>query len=80
MLTEVPASHVIPPRPTGPAVASITSSATHPAKDGFTVTITFSEPVTGLTANEIEVTNGHRVELLGLGGGLHPGDPAEHRH
>ena len=58
VLTEVPASHVIPPRTTGPAVASITSSATHPAKDGFTVTITFSEPVTGLTAGEIEVTNG----------------------
>ena len=58
VLTEVPASHVIPPRTTGPAVVSITSSATHPTKDGFTVTITFSEPVTGLTAGEIEVTNG----------------------
>ena len=58
VLTEVPASHVIPPRTTGPAVVSITSSATHPTKDGFTVTITFSEPVTGLTAGEIEVANG----------------------
>ena len=69
VLTEVPASHVIPPRPTGPAVASITSSATHPAKDGFTVTITFSEPVTGLTANEIEVTNGTGSNFLGSGAG-----------
>ena len=67
VLTEVPASHVIPPRPTGPAVASITSSATHPAKDGFTVTITFSEPVTGLTAGEIEVTNGTGSNFAGAG-------------
>ena len=58
VLTKVRAPHVISPRTTGPAVASITSSATHPTKDGFTVTITFSEPVTGLTAGEIEVTNG----------------------
>ena len=67
VLTEVPASHVIPPRPTGPAVASITSSATHPAKDGFTVTITFSEPITGLTAGEIEVTNGTGSNFGGSG-------------
>ena len=67
VLTEVPASHVIPPRTTGPAVASITSSATHPAKDAFTVTITFSEPVTGLTANEIEVTNGAASNFGGSG-------------
>ena len=67
VLTEVPASHVIPPRTTGPAVASITSSATHPTKDGFTVTITFSEPVTGLTANEIEVTNGTGSSFGGSG-------------
>ena len=67
VLSEVPASHVIPPRTTGPAVVSITSSATHPAKDGFTVTITFAEPVTGLTANEIEVTNGTGSNFGGLG-------------
>ena len=45
LLSEVPASDLIPPRSTGPPVASITSSAAHPTKDGFTVTITFSEPV-----------------------------------
>ena len=67
VLTEVPASHVIPPRPTGPAVASIASSATHPAKGGFTVTITFSEPVMELTANEIEVTNGTGSNFAGAG-------------
>ena len=67
VLTEVPASHVIPPRTTGPAVASITSSATHPAKGGFTVTITFSEPVMGLTADEIEVTHGAGSNFAGAG-------------
>ena len=67
VLTEVPASHVIPPRPTGPAVVSIASSATHPTKDGFTVTIAFSEPVTGLTADEIEVTNGTGSNFAGSG-------------
>ena len=50
-----------------PAVASITSSATHPTKEGFTVTITFSDPVTGLTANEIEVTNGTGSNFAGAG-------------
>ena len=67
VLTEVPASHVIPARSTGPPVMSITSSATHPAKDAFTVTITFSEPVTGLTANEIEVTKGTASNFAGSG-------------
>ena len=65
-LSEVPASYAIPARHTGP-VLSITSSATHPTKDGFTVTITFSEPVTGLTANEIEVTNGTGSNFSGSG-------------
>ena len=65
-LSEVPASYAIPARHTGP-VMSITSSATHPTKDGFTVTITFSEPVTGLTANEIEVTNGTGSNFSGSG-------------
>ena len=67
VLTEVPASHVIPPRPTGPTVESITSGATHPTKDGFTVTIAFSEPVTGLAADEIEVTNGTGSNFAGSG-------------
>ena len=67
VLTEVPASHVIPPRTTGPAVMSITSSPTHPTKDGFTVTISFSEPVTGLTADEIEVTHGTGSNFGGAG-------------
>ena len=67
VLTEVPASHVIPPRPTGPAVVSIASSATHPTKDAFTVTIAFSEPVMGLTADEIEVTNGTGSNFAGSG-------------
>ena len=65
-LSEVPASYAIPARHTGP-VMSITSSATHPTKDGFTVTITFAEPVTGLTANEIEVTNGTGSNFSGSG-------------
>ena len=67
VLTEVRAPHVISPRTTGPAVASITSSATHPAKGGFTVTITFSEPVTGLAADEIEVANGTGSNFAGSG-------------
>ena len=46
---------------------SITSSGTHPTKDGFTVTITFSEPVTGLAANEIEVTKGAGSNFAGAG-------------
>ena len=66
LLSEVPASsHVIPPRPTGPSVTSITSSATHPARDGFTVTITFSEAVTGLEASEITVTHGTGSNFAG---------------
>ena len=67
VLTEAPASHVIPPRATGPAVISIASSATHPAKDGFTVTIAFSESVTGLAADEIGVTNATGSNFAGAG-------------
>ena len=67
VLSEVPGSHVIPARSTGPPVMSITSSATHPAKDAFTVTITFAEPVTGLTANEIDVTHGTASNFGGAG-------------
>ena len=50
-----------------PRVVSITSSATHPTKDSFTVTITFSEAVTGLTAGEIAVTNGRGSNFAGTG-------------
>ena len=50
-----------------PTVSSITSDATHPTKDAFTVTIIFSEAVTGLTANEIAVTNGTGSNLAGTG-------------
>ena len=67
VLTEVPDSHIIPARSTGPVVASITSSATHPTKDGFTVTITFSELVMGLEASEIAVTNGRGSNFTGAG-------------
>ena len=48
---------------------SITSDATHPTKDSFTVTITFSEEVTGLTAGEIAVTNGTGSNFTGTGAG-----------
>ena len=50
-----------------PTVSSITSDATHPTKDPFTVTIIFSEAVTGLTANEIAVTNGTGSNFAGTG-------------
>ena len=63
----VAASHVIPLPPPVPVVASVTSSATHPTKDSFTVTISFSEAVTGLTANEIAVTNGRGSNFAGTG-------------
>ena len=63
----VAASHVIPLPPPVPVVASVTSSATHPTKDSFTVTISFSEAVTGLTANEIAVTNGTGSNFAGTG-------------
>ena len=48
-----------------PTVASITSSANHPTKDAFTVTIAFSEPVTGLTQEEIEVGGGTGSQFSG---------------
>ena len=66
-LTEVGAPHVIAPRATGPSGAAITSSATHPTKDGFTLTITFSEPVTGLELSEISVSGGAVSNLTGSG-------------
>ena len=52
---------------TAPAVLSITSDATHPTKNAFTVTITFSEEVRGLTAGEIAVTNGTGSNFAGTG-------------
>ncbi len=48
-----------------PTVASITSDAAHPAKDPFTVTIAFSEAVTGLTQEEIEVGGGTGSDFSG---------------
>ena len=50
-----------------PTVASIASGAAHPTKDPFAVTVTFSEAVTGLTANEIEVTQGVASNFAGSG-------------
>ena len=50
-----------------PSVASITSNATHPANEPFTVTIVFSEPVTGLTQEEIEVDGGAGSAFSGTG-------------
>ena len=50
-----------------PRVLSITSDATHPTKDPFTVTIDFLEDVTGLTAGEIAVNNGTGSNLTGTG-------------
>ena len=50
-----------------PAIRSIASDAIHPAKSAFTVTITFSKPVTGLTESEIEVTNGTGSDFSGSG-------------
>ena len=52
---------------TAPRVLSITSDATHPTKDPFTVTIDFLEDVTGLTAGEIAVNNGTGANLTGTG-------------
>ncbi len=48
-------------------VPTFNSLATHPTKDPFTVTISFSEPVTGLTGSEIEVTNGAGSNFSGSG-------------
>ena len=52
---------------TAPRVLSITSDATHPTKDPFTVTIDFLEDVTGLTAGEIAVNNGSGSNFAGTG-------------
>ena len=55
------------PDTTPPRVMSITSEATHPTKDRFTVTIIFTEEVTGLTAGEIVVINGLGSNFAGAG-------------
>ena len=52
---------------TPPTIESIESGATHPTKDPFSVTITFSESVTDLLANEIAVTNGTGSGFSGSG-------------
>ena len=46
---------------------SISSDATHPINDSFTVTIAFSEAVEGLTAGEIAVSNGTGSNFAGSG-------------
>ena len=43
---------------TAAPTVTIASGATHPTKDAFEVTLTFSEAVTGFAASEVEVTNG----------------------
>ena len=48
-------------------VPTFNSLATHPTKDPFTVTISFSEPVTGLTGSEVEVANGAGSNFSGSG-------------
>ena len=50
-----------------PAIRSIASNANQPANNAFTVTITFSKSVTGLTGSEIEVTNGTGSNFSGSG-------------
>ena len=58
----VPTADTLPP-----AITSIASDAIHPARSAFTVTITFSKPVTGLTGSEIEVANGTGSNFSGSG-------------
>ena len=52
---------------TAPTIESIASGTTHPTKDPFTVTITFTESVTDLMADEITVTNGTGSNFSGSG-------------
>ena len=47
--------------------ATFASDATFPTKDAFVVTITFSEPVTGLAADEVAVDNGSASGFAGSG-------------
>ena len=55
------------PQTDNPTVSSISSGATHPTRETFTVTITFSESVTGLAADEVAVENGAGAGFAGSG-------------
>ena len=66
-----------PPAADGPRVVSIASDATHPAAGSFTATITFSEPVTGLGSEEIEVRGGIASNFAG-GGSVYTVDIEPH--
>ena len=55
------------PDTTPPVVRIIESDATHPTKDPFNITITFTKSVAGLTASEIEVANGTGSNFSGSG-------------
>ena len=48
-----------------PPTATLTSADEFPAAGTFSVTITFSEAVTGLTPDDIQVTNGTAANLAG---------------
>jgi len=56
-----------PPLDITPPVVALTSNATDPQSGAFTVTATFTEAVTGLTADEFVVTNGTKGTLSGSG-------------
>ena len=47
-----------------PRINSITSSATHPTNAEFTVTVEFSEGVTGFSIGDVDVTNGSTVSNI----------------
>ena len=50
-----------------PSIAGITSTAAFPTNAAFTVDVAFSEEVTGLTLEDIEVAHGSRSGLSGSG-------------
>ena len=64
---EEPGDDPEPDDDTRPEVSAITSTAELPANAAFAVTITFSEPVTGLALEEIAVSNGAAANLAGSG-------------
>ena len=64
---EEPGDDEEPDDDTRPEVSAITSTAELPANAAFAVTITFSEPVTGLALEEIAVSNGAAANLAGSG-------------
>lgn len=61
-----------PPPPTAPSVASIVRSSTNPANEGTTVswTVTFSEPVTGVTVGKFSLSEATTTgsTLIGIAG------------